>query len=1662
MDRLTAENIVQYADVYPPERVAEARRTLTEQASETPADPAVQQVDLGTGSAQVPSVAVEQVALSKPPTGGAAIAQQFAPVRTPVSGSLAALPSLPVTATAGIVSGAYHTLTGQERNRNDALAEDYRAAGWMPFRLSAEGFDTLSFINAGQEYYVRKALYRNHGTQDPGQIPADVYAEYRRQGDEYARREMARAMHAGASFVQTAPHEVTAARDFTNTYLPEGSWQRDAATGLLTYGTAIYQAAHAGLAALAAAGEVGTAEEVADLDLVAPDGYSEDPVGIASLALDTLIAATTSEGRFVTEPYGTVMVSPGGTVNPIMRFVGGGSTTLASMLAWSREGVDPRSMAATDYSLMEEGFIRGKEAAIAAGADPDSWVVPLVGYAVGAAGLTTDFAIPGPEVAAIPALRGLHYAVDSGMVSPMYLSMRSAARTVRRATDADEALAAVMATEKALGPEPAAKMRQEIGTSLGGKDADNLWNVRGEAYQRVSEAKAEMEAAAQTTDATRIARATRNLQAAEEAYRAADDAYGAIEVATGRKARMAANEALGKGSKRGVLSRALQDLERGATWLRNATEIEVARKMKGIGVADAWRTAALNGKRVRKYAIQNLARTATETQNAITAAKRSYPMAIQTFLDDVQAAKPEAATVATLAQQAAALAITTGSKTLARAARRLSKTAADLRAAEATEATASAAFDKFRVEAAENLERRLREVADVPRRWAEWMDSTAEAYRATGIGRAPDEVLDLMVHRGVVPDRDAALRALDSADLVIKAYLDPRHVEHLTGVSSFRYWWRRALWTFRQLRNPLNERYGPLDAEMQRAALRSERLFRAAVDDGLHIMADTFEDEATRLVRLDEWLTLGKPVGFGGQLLGRFGSVFRGWMRTRAPEVRIAGYTVANRIQLKDAQGGGVVDLSLWDAMLRKYRSADGSLTPDELADRNPDLDGLAKMWIGGVTVSPDALTILRAKATALLREPTMTPATMRAEMRAVTWSLMPDAVDRNASLVGIRFGRAVAYAAATERFITLMEEAAGFGYGRNLMADMRAVLEGRFYDVANLDRARRGFERLGVSSALPAGHAGGKEVSSPPFAEMGAVSKGAPQWVTAEIGARWSAWAQEFVKSHRMNVKEGGGTVSKVMSAFGSIWARDMTFGLLYPDAGHHLANLVGTTIQVWMESNLAMSAGVVWRSAFANVPLLNRWMQARRRRLVEQLGGPVLLPDVWHGLFHPTVDAIMRGGDGTVQSPSGASYTFEQIRNMWIEGGVFATHPASVNFSDIPGLRTGTTSLIRGYTEALGDIGTTIQARQRALLFTDELMRTGDPEGAARVVRAAMYDYVMGMTEAERVWVRAVVPFWNFWRNALAQSLSIGMQFVTHPTWDTVTTGRMAKLRQMVAAKRALMNLLEPSDEREQLRYHLAPDYAADRLKIVGEVPPGARAYIQQYLGESVDSYMILFAPDQITDTLNLLYSPFLLMLGLAVEADGGVGGVRMADGWEENALEPLSGQLNPFVKALLAGAAEAGNVEIGERLYDKAAPPTIVAVENRFRSNFLTYKDPDTGRPRLPWYTSLMVRGAPLVASAISLSDGVWFRNLGRIPWDNRTAPGQVMSSFTRSVPSALLSLFRMQPRGYSAAENQERFGLATGRALVEQKGRWEQAIHPEERPTVGQIAPWESAP
>lgn len=982
---------------------------------------------------------------------------------------------------------------------------------------------------------------------------------------------------------------------------------------------------------------------------------------------------------------------------------------------------------------------------------------------------------------------------------------------------------------------------------------------------------------------------------------------------------------------------------------------------------------------------------------------------------------------------------------LLREAQQEKKAGANVLATKSRLDAAEAGLLELRDEVAQNIRGRLLDVWQVGQEEAQALRNAAEAWRITNGKQAPPKVLVQRVMEATgAEDAEQVRDMLDAMEDIYRAAIDPQAVSQ--GVKGMRLALARRKYQLHRMFSPQFQRFGNIDRDIHDAMAATEFRYRTYQNDATHVLTGVGREQSDKIESLDEFMSTPNAVAYGGKIIGGE-----------------AGRTVSNSFTLTDADGNEIVQ-SAWDVLVQKFRSVTfepmhGTRSETEqllaLSESNPDLRGLALMWIGGEQVTNKVQVALIKHAWELLRKDVdgraMTPAEFREAMRS--FSLSPNILGRNIDphehMVAYRQALASGWAASMQRGLDRLRGSATGIYDDYIVNDILNAISGDYSKLRDFERAGKEARRSGAV-LLAKGPNLPERGDDANFFRTVTGMDGQNYWVQRSVAERFDSYADDFVKNP---YKHGGWNVETSMGPWRlgiNLWKRSVVAGLILPDVGYFIQSIMGDWSQMVQQMGFIDATKVTFSTTWTSIPVVNRLIAKAAAERYQKAGGKPVMGGLLNAILNPRLHSVLRGDAGVIvvgRKTGGARISFDQARQYAVEEGVFSTFAGSEDLTNLIRSGDGWWRRVKNWPDAIGSQADVIARNQRMAMFLQELERHGDPTRAGRAVREALYDYANLVTDWERnlLKVMPISPFWSFWKNAINQQTKAVGALYNDPTMARLVDGKLANLKKLTMLQSYVDKASYTSDDvddlsRKRFLRAFMPDWMADRWKWgYRKLSELDAQYFTGELGRRVDSAAFAFTPLTYQDSIDLMLAPILALAYVAGEADRNYFGnkhmpYKLAEGAEQHFMEPISGVLGPVLAPILVGGMEAGGFNTGAfgiREYQKMHP--VVPLIEKLMGEELTTQDVvDEQRGiqyrRMGYVGAFLLQNTPILSEFMLLYKGAYYENLGRAP------NGSAMSALLHGLAGA----GRVAPRMYSASEeylrwNQDFYDAISRRTL-----------------------------
>lgn len=428
------------------------------------------------------------------------------------------------------------------------------------------------------------------------------------------------------------------------------------------------------------------------------------------------------------------------------------------------------------------------------------------------------------------------------------------------------------------------------------------------------------------------------------------------------------------------------------------------------------------------------------------------------------------------------------------------------------------------------------------------------------------------------------------------------------------------------------------------------------------------------------------------------------------------------------------------------------------------------------------------------------------------------------------------------------------------------------------------------------------------------------------------------------------------------SWWKTSVVTGLLIPNPRYFLNNMAGDFSQIWFEGSLGMAAKQSFQNLPINIPVLGRFFQNATSEMSARMGGVPVLGTVFNALFNPYLSRVWDGYQGTIRTKAGAVFSYSDLRRWLVEDGILDTflhEELPQAFSRV--VPTVWERTLGGWQKEIGQFGNYIQQRQRSGLYS-ELLRQGYTRAEARrFTLNALYDWKSAIAEGELMGIAAQIPFYRFWKLAMAQFGRGLMEPFVNPGAGFLKQAfmgqtKLARARQQV---QFLDKVVTPgmSAMLSQEEYEDMDSKFADLARIIYPswlVNRGANfsfplseeyaRQLQVTRGYYVSDAAITLPKFTVIDTgamYSALFTPLVAVAGAAA-------GHSLAPDWKEQFYMPALEQLGPLQREAILAMIE-GSQGMGGQAQGPRVTPGEMLLMDKLPFFSTPVRDSETGEYR-----------------------------------------------------------------------------------------------------------------
>ena len=340
----------------------------------------------------------------------------------------------------------------------------------------------------------------------------------------------------------------------------------------------------------------------------------------------------------------------------------------------------------------------------------------------------------------------------------------------------------------------------------------------------------------------------------------------------------------------------------------------------------------------------------------------------------------------------------------------------------------------------------------------------------------------------------------------------------------------------------------------------------------------------------------------------------------------------------------------------------------------------------------------------------------------------------------------------------------------------IRSVPEEAWHDVIE------GLNRLGTpltQTYVRPSRASGLGETTTRLMATGATDEGAAVWMREDlVQAIDDIFIQATKRAdrfYRADITEGLplNKMKNGLSQAYSFWKQSVTSGLILPNPGYWMNNVIGDFSQMYFAVGLGTAAKLSANNLPTNIPILGKYWHDWVATMAKGTEKVPVLGTLTNALFNPHLARIWNRQPGHVVFKGGQTASYDDVYRWAVEDGVVD----SIIQEEFLGLlqRTQTdkiTSAFKNSKKILGDWQEDVllfadfaQKRQRMGLYVELLKQGKTREEAARLTLNALYDWRHGVAKWEAAYIVAVSPFWRFWKNALKQVGRVATDPLTKP---------------------------------------------------------------------------------------------------------------------------------------------------------------------------------------------------------------------------------------------------------------------------------------------------------
>jgi hypothetical protein len=510
-------------------------------------------------------------------------------------------------------------------------------------------------------------------------------------------------------------------------------------------------------------------------------------------------------------------------------------------------------------------------------------------------------------------------------------------------------------------------------------------------------------------------------------------------------------------------------------------------------------------------------------------------------------------------------------------------------------------------------------------------------------------------------------------------------------------------------------------------------------------------------------------------------------------------------------------------------------------------------------------------------------------------------------------------------------------------VADTMRLFQGEYRNIKDYNNVLRFLNTIGqpvtTTSTVSAFSGGAVARSTIKLIRMSQEPSGEEVWTTNYMMKELEGNIPKIIKEldarnnpARMSPGALAESAGKTMMSW---WKTSVVTGLIVPNPRYFLNNIAGDFSQIWFEGGLGMATKQSFQNLPINIPLLGRFFQNATSEMSARMGNVPVLGTVFNALFNPYLSRVWDGYQGTIRTKSGAAFKYSDLRRWMVEDGILDTflhEELPQAFSRV--VPTIWERTLGGWQKELEQFGNYVQQRQRSGLYC-ELIRQGYTRTEARrITLNALYDWKSAIAEGELMGIAAQIPFYRFWKLAMAQFGRGLMEPFTNPGPGFLKQAfmgqtKLARARQQV---QFLDKVVTPgmSAMLSQEEYEDMDSKFADLARIIypswlvnrgaNFSVPLSEEYARQLQvtrGYYVSDAAITLPKFTAIDTgamYSALFTPLVAVAGAAA-------GHSLAPDWKEQFYMPALEQLGPLqreaILALIEGTPGMGGQAQGPRV-------------------------------------------------------------------------------------------------------------------------------------------------